>query len=67
MPVVILEPDVASWPQHLSILQPRDVGGWLTLGLTGEHGRGPSWPGNGLGVLDKLCWGWVGTERHEEQ
>lgn len=66
MPVVILEPDVASWPQHLSILQPRDVRGRLTLGLAGEHGCGPSWPGNGLRVLDKLCWGWMGgTEKHE--
>lgn len=67
MPVVILEPDVASRPQHLSILQPRDVRGRLTLGLAGEHGCGSSWPGYGLGVLNKLCWRWVGTEKHEGQ
>lgn len=68
VPVVILEPDVASGPQHLSILQPRDVRGRLALRLAREHGGGPSWPGDGLGVLDKLCWGWTGgTERQAGQ
>lgn len=34
--------------------------------MAGEHGCGPGWPGDGLGVLDKLCWGWKGrTERHK--
>ena len=47
----------ASGLQHLSILQPHHMRGRLTLGLAGEHGCSPSQPGDGLGVLDKLCWG----------
>lgn len=63
VPVVILEPYVASWAQHLSVLQPCDMRGRLPLGLAGEHGRGPGGPGDGLGVLDKLGWGWGGGAR----
>lgn len=57
---------MASWPQHLAILQPGDMRGRLTLGLAGEHGCGPSRPGDGLGMLDKLGWGWVGTEERRK-
>ena len=35
--------------------------------MAGEHGCGPSRPGDGLGVLDKLCWCWGGGAQRSKR
>lgn len=57
LPVVIFQLNVVTGLQDLPIPQPRDLGGGFPLGHTREDGGSPHGPGNGLGMLHKLCRG----------
>lgn len=57
LPVVILQLNVVAGLQDLPVPQPSDLRGWLPLGHAREDGSSPHGPGNGLGMLHKLCGG----------
>lgn len=57
LPVVILQLNVVAGLQDLPIPQPSDLWWWFPLGDAREDGSSPHGPGNGLGMLHKLCRG----------
>lgn len=57
LPVVILQLNVVAGLQDLPVPQPSDLRGRFPLGHACEDGSSPHGPGNGLGMLHKLCRG----------